>query len=68
MSLKAFHVFFIVVSSLLTLGFGVWAFRQYSIDGETVNLALGVGSLGSTVVLLVYGVWFLKKLKGTSYI
>lgn len=68
MSLKAFHVFFIVVSSLLTLGFGVWAVRQYSVGGEAVNLALGIGSLGSTVVLLVYGVWFLKKLKGTSYI
>ena len=68
MSLKAFHIFFIVVSTLFTLGFGVWATRDFAASGNWVNLSLGVGSFVSSVVLVVYGVWFLRKLKGVSYL
>ena len=68
MSLKAFHVVFILVSLMLTIGFGVWAVKQYLSHGERLTLAMGIGSFASSLGLIVYGSWFLKKLKGVSYV
>lgn len=67
MSLKAFHVVFIAVSLLLTIGFGVWAVKAYLSTGDATTLAMGVGSFASTILLSVYGVWFLRKLRGISF-
>ena len=58
MSLKAFHVFSWRVSLLMTLGFGVWAIRDYLDAGKQGSLYLGAGSFVVTLVLAVYGVWF----------
>ncbi|MDA0745340.1 MAG: hypothetical protein O2954_02410 [bacterium] len=63
MSLKAFHIFFMIVSILFCLGFGVWAVQD---GGE--NLAMGLVSLAGCPVLTLYGVWFLRKMKGWSYL
>lgn len=68
MSLKAFHVFFIVVSILCCLGFGYWAVQDYFVSGNGVSLALGLVAFAGCGVLIRYGVWFLKKLKGVSYL
>ncbi len=68
MSLKAFHIFFIILSTLLAVAFGVWATRDFSQSGSWVHLALGVGSFIGSVVLACYGVWFLRKLKGVGYL
>jgi hypothetical protein len=66
MSLKAFHVAFVVCSVLLAVGFGVWALLQRT--GGTLYLVLGLVSFAVAAGLVVYGVWFLKKLKGVSYL
>ena len=68
MSLKAFHIFFIVVSIATTVGFGVWATRDFAQTGSWVNLTLGTGSFVASVLLAVYGVWFLRKLKHVGYL
>ncbi len=69
MSLKAFHIVFIVASTLLTLGFGGWSLRNYfAPDGRTLDLVLGALSLAACAALLVYGRYFLKKLKHISYL
>jgi hypothetical protein len=68
MSLKAFHIFFIVVSTALCLAFGVWATQDFGRSGSSVHLALGVGSFIGSGGLVWYGVWFLRKLKGVSYL
>ena len=68
MSLKAFHVFFILVSMLLSLGFGLWAVGAYLDSGAGLILGLGLASFVGCVVLAVYGKWFLKKLSGWSYL
>ncbi len=68
MSLKAFHIFFIVVSVALCLGFGFWATQDFARSGSGVHLALGVGSFIGSILLAWYGVWFLRKLKGVSYL
>jgi len=68
MSLKAFHIVFVTVSTILAAGFGVWSLQNY-FSGEGVsNLVFGIGSLLATGALIVYGIYFLKKLKKVSYL
>jgi len=68
MSLKTFHVVFVLVSTILAVGFGLWAIRDYNASGEAASMVLGVLSLCGAVSLLVYGRWFLRKLKNVSYL
>ncbi|MFO1500722.1 MAG: hypothetical protein U1G07_20445 [Verrucomicrobiota bacterium] len=69
MSLKAFHIVFVVASTLLAFGFGLWAIQQYRIgDGSPGELALGIGSVTVGFVLICYGRYFLRKLKHISYL
>ena len=63
---KAFHIVFLVASIACTVGFGVWGIRDYGQSGSGMNLGLGLASLAISLVLLVYGRWFLRKLKGMS--
>ena len=68
MGLKAFHIFFIVVSTTLCVGLGAWATRDFGQSGSLAHLALGVGSFIGSILLVWYGVWFLRKLKGVGYL
>ena len=68
MSLKAFHIVFIIFSTALCIGLGVWATRDFAQSGSFVHLSLGVGSFIASVVLACYGVWFLRKLKAVSFL
>ncbi|MBM3833244.1 MAG: hypothetical protein FJ403_08225 [Verrucomicrobia bacterium] len=69
MSLKAFHIVFIAASTLLVLGFGAWCLRNYfGKNGAGVDLALGAGSFLLAAGLVIYGKYFLKKLKRISYL
>lgn len=63
MSLKAFHILFITLSTLLAFGFGVWSLRSHATEPDTTLLTLGVLSLLVGVGLLIYGVRFYRKLK-----
>ena len=66
MSLKAFHVFFITVAVLLCVLFGVWCISSdYTHDrvGYTIT---GWASFAVGVLLVVYEILFLKKLKETK--
>ena len=68
MSLKAFHVLFVTVSIALCVGVGFWALREYRARGDVTTLLSGLFSLATAVVLLVYGRWFLRKLRGVGYL
>ena len=68
MSLKAFHIFFIILSTLLAVALGVWALDEFGRSASWVHLALGVGSFIASGVLVLYGIWFLRKLKRVSYL
>ena len=68
MSLKAFHIFFIILSTLLAVALGVWAVDAYGRSGSWVHLVLGVGSYAASGGLVWYGIWFLRKLKHESYL
>jgi hypothetical protein len=68
MSLKAFHVFFVVVSVLCALGFGAWAVSDYLRTGSSGALWMGILGFVAAAALVWYGIWFLRKLKDVSYL
>ena len=69
MSLKAFHIFFILTSILLCLGFGAWQLQmRFSGGGGFLDLVLGILSLLSGVLLMVYFKSMLRKLRDISYL
>jgi len=68
MSLKALHVVFITVSTLLAAVFGIWAFRLYQAGSGNGYLITTIAAALVAVALVIYGRWFLKKLKHVSYL
>ncbi len=69
MSLKAFHIFFIVVATIVLAGFGLWTLRQLTtVGGGGLDWALALLSLIGAVGLLIYGRAFLVKMKDVSYL
>lgn len=63
MSLKAFHIVFIIVSTLLALGIGVWCLWVNLVVGAPIYVAGAVASFVLAIGLMVYGVWFYRKMK-----
>ena len=55
MSLKAFHIFFIILSSALAFGGGLWALRQGEPAFWVAACFAVSGGLG------FYLVWFIRK-------
>ncbi len=68
MSLKAFHIIFVVVSMLFSLGLAGWGLHQFITLGKTTGLLFAIGGAITAVALLIYGRYFLKKLKNISYL
>ncbi len=68
MSLKSFHVFFIVSAFLLSMFLGGWSLNEYMTGSKRIgDLVLGLLSIVAAVGLVVYGRYFLKKLKNIDY-
>jgi hypothetical protein len=68
MSLKAFHIVFVIASILLAFGFGAWSYFDYKEQGTTTDLVFAVGSTLAGVVLVIYFRAVLRKLKNISYL
>ncbi|MDX1741276.1 MAG: hypothetical protein R3178_08290 [Rhodothermales bacterium] len=68
MSLKAFHIVFITLSTLLAIGFGFSSYHDYQMHGGgALSMSLAVAGFVAAIGLVIYGVWFLKKLKDVSF-
>jgi hypothetical protein len=63
MSLKGFHIVFIIFSTLLALGIGGWCVWVDLVEGAPIYLAGAICSFVVAVALVVYGVWFYRKMK-----
>jgi len=61
MSLKAFHLIFVTLLTSLSLGCAAWAF----VNGRP---GWGVAAIVTAILVVIYGVYFLKKLKKISYL
>ena len=66
MSLKAFHIVFISVSTVLSGVFALWCLRELN-RSESVAAGVGaaLGALG-VIGLVVYGVVFLRRVRNVS--
>jgi hypothetical protein len=63
MSLKVFHIVFVIVCVGLSLWVGVWGIRDYMAERSVGALGLGILFLLSGVVLVVYGRKAFEKLR-----
>ena len=61
MSLKAVHLIFVSLLTLLAFGSAGWAF---SADKPV----FGIGGIVAGFLVIFYGIYFLKKLKKMSYL
>ena len=61
MSLKAFHLIFVTLLTALSFGCAAWAF-------STGNSFWGAAGIVAGMAVIVYGIYFLKKLKRISYL
>lgn len=68
MSLKAFHVLFVLVSVVLCLGFAGWALTEFRRTTDSSFVWWACAGMVAAVALVTYGRWFLRKLKGTGYL
>ena len=64
MSLKAFHIVFVTLSSLLAFAFAAWSFSEP--EGGYYRVA-GAGAALFGVALIVYGVLFWKKISALEH-
>jgi len=61
MSLKGFHILFIVLAFLCTAGFWAWSYMEAERARELDAVAMGNFSGSLSLGLLVYGIWFIVK-------
>ena len=68
MSLKAFHIVFIVLSILLAFFCGAWFLHEYAANHDTAFLVAAILLLAAGGGLICYGKSVLRKLKHISYL
>jgi hypothetical protein len=61
MSLKAFHLIFVTLLTSLSFGCAVWAFAADKPVFGAVGIVAGI-------LVIIYGIYFLKKLKKIGYL
>jgi len=61
MSLKAFHLIFVSLLTVLAFGCAVWAFAAN-------RWGFGLGGIAAGILVIVYGIYFLKKFKNLNYL
>jgi hypothetical protein len=61
MSLKAFHLIFVTMLTSLSFGCAAWAFAEGNVFWGAIGIVTGI-------FVIVYGIYFLKKLKKISYL
>ena len=68
MSLKAFHLFFISVSVLLSLAVGGWGIQSYLTNSDGVGILVGLFFILLGIGLMFYEMSFIRKFKHVSYL
>jgi hypothetical protein len=63
MSLRTFHIVFIVAAILLSAFVAAWGLRQFSSRGSWSGLTMGVVFIACGFVLVVYGLQASRKLR-----
>lgn len=63
MSLRAFHIIFIIVTVVLSLYVALWGFREFAEERSAMGLTLAIIFLLTAVAGMVYGKKAFTKLK-----
>ena len=63
MSLRVFHIVFVIVCIGLSLFVGMWGIRDYMLERSGTALTVGVLFLVSGAILVVYGRSAFEKLR-----
>jgi uncharacterized membrane protein YozB (DUF420 family) len=63
MSLRAFHIVFVIVTIVLSLYVAVWGIQQFSQERSVTALTLAILFLATAVGLLIYGKKVFVKLR-----
>jgi hypothetical protein len=63
MSLKGFHIVFIIFSTLLALGTAAWCVWVNLVEGAPIYLAGAIAAVVTSIALIIYGIWFYRKMK-----
>jgi len=66
-SIKVFHILFIIVSIALSGGFGWWCLNTGYSETASVNTFSGLASFALTGILFIYGVSVWKKFQGEDF-
>ena len=67
MSLKVVHAFFILSAVVLSDFFAFWALRNHWVRKEPGMLGLSICSFILSFALVIYLVWFIRKLKQPKF-
>ncbi len=62
MSLRSFHMMFILLAIMGADLFGGWAIRDYRHNGDPTTLALGIISMVGGLGLAVYALFLVRRL------
>ena len=68
MSLKAFHLVFVIASILMGIFVGAWGIREYQDSGDVAALIMGVVFIALGILLIIYGRKMLKKTEHIGYL
>jgi len=63
MSLRTFHIIFIVCSIIVTIGFGCWAIMNFQLHQAPAYLWTGIAAFITAGGLIIYEYFFLLKVK-----
>jgi uncharacterized membrane protein YcjF (UPF0283 family) len=61
MNLRWFHALLILLSAALAVLFGLWCLDLYRREDEIANLAAAIASFATSLGLVAYDSWFLRK-------
>jgi hypothetical protein len=61
MSLRAFHLLFVLLSAALAVFFAAWASGQYRLEGGGGYVVVMVAAIGAALGLVYYGIAFKRK-------
>lgn len=67
MSLKTFHIVFMICTGLLTVFLTVWNYLNWTHYGEKISLLYMVISVACGIGVIIYGKRFLVKFKQFSF-
>ena len=63
MSLRAFHIVFVIITTALSLWVALWGVREYTQEGSNTGLSLAVIFFATAALLIYYGKKVYRKLK-----